>query len=477
MDIVRKPLSYGRDFVSKALGRGLPQRALNVVLEEEKRTVKSFKAVADDQVLASRNYSAWAKHEGDDLADVTLRLQDVFEQFAQAIREYAVAAEAHRTHLKGVRTRYDALSKLAKKEEHLLSRMEGGASKLEKRPSDQSMIATQAMAVKELEGMRQLISSQEADHIAQTRLEMQDAYIDLFESFTVLGKKIQLAGLCGRYLARQIPQGAPDPGADLPPYQGYVITSQIVRDFLYTLRTEFPDNSNTSRSSFDALEASAVFSDSASVSQAAPCNYTPDKTKQRISHNFENMEMLHKEPVYPTPVASEGGAYPDHGIRDSTGASGGTINLDDISVHIRPSKALPPPPPPPAAASASASSKPRNSVSDLKRKLTYQTPPISTEPAPANPLYAPQAFDPATPPGVGYMAQHCHDGAMPLPCTADAYDATTHALLAELAAERMDYPDVAAAPLRKATDGPAMQARRPSRAPDGEPASVSRQAR
>ncbi|TPX38088.1 hypothetical protein SmJEL517_g00126 [Synchytrium microbalum] len=303
MAAFKKPLSFGKDFISRALGRGDAERALAVAIDDEKKAIKDWKLVADDQLSASKNYAAWCKFEGDDVADVSLRINDVFEQFSHAIREYSVAYEGHRTHLKAVRARYEALAKLVRSEQQLVGKLEGTNSKLEKKPTDQSAVVQQSMATKELQNMRQLIAEQESNHVAELRKEMQESYSALFESFSILGKKLQLAGICGSYLAQQIPQGSPGVGNDMPPFKGGTITSQIVRDFLYTLRTEFPNADDISSTGDSPGQPSAQLStppQPSSQQLAEP--YQPDRNKKRMSAQFDApVEMHHKQPVYVLP--------------------------------------------------------------------------------------------------------------------------------------------------------------------------------
>ncbi|KAJ3037441.1 hypothetical protein HDV00_001680 [Rhizophlyctis rosea] len=200
---------------------------LSVLIQEERDVVSAFQELSKEKLEAGNFLHKWGTKEGDeDLVDVTSKMKEMYEKFAEVQSILAEHYSLYRSHLKSIKQAEDAFHKLHKFQEAIEKRLE---ALQHKKHGDMNAIGA---ARAELAQSEAEIELKGAELRSLKRAALRSGLDAQFDGILEAANKLSVIGTYGKHLTTQIPLVSHIKSSDpLPKYEGAPTTSQIMSDF------------------------------------------------------------------------------------------------------------------------------------------------------------------------------------------------------------------------------------------------------
>ncbi|KAJ3798305.1 hypothetical protein GGU11DRAFT_704165 [Lentinula aff. detonsa] len=176
----------------------------------------------------------WGSGEGEDLLDTLSASSNLLTQYAAALSNYASHEHAIRDHMKGIRSREEALDELKRRRKALISKADTAEKKLSKMSPEHKNLGMQTDTLNrlrdEIRAMDSEIMSDEAA-LSDYKRSKTRAWMGLkFGGLLEWCEKGTIMGEFGRLIINEIPEEATQPGMARAMYMNHQKVNSLLND-------------------------------------------------------------------------------------------------------------------------------------------------------------------------------------------------------------------------------------------------------
>ncbi|GAW06946.1 hypothetical protein LENED_008905 [Lentinula edodes] len=214
-----------------SLGGNKDLRPLQGLITAEKSVLISLSV---DFGKAAEALRVWGSGEGEDLLDTLSASTNILTQFAAALSNYASHEHAIRDHMKGIRSREEALDELKRRRKALISKADTAEKKLSKMSPEHKNLGVQTDTLNrlrdEIRSMDSEIMSDEAS-LGDYKRSRTKAWMGLkFGGLLECCEKGTIIGEFGRLVINEIPEETTQPGMARPMYMNHQKVNSLISD-------------------------------------------------------------------------------------------------------------------------------------------------------------------------------------------------------------------------------------------------------
>ncbi|KAF9147557.1 hypothetical protein BG015_010777 [Linnemannia schmuckeri] len=187
--------SIGHDFrrgLSNLNPLGKDYKHINKWLAEMKNIDSSLKTIDKESLAEAKLIATWGSHEGDDLADVCLRMSQLMEEVGLIQQAYAIRHTAYRKTIKSIKTQEMTLDENRKKKHDLTTQI----AKLQKSSKENPIKMMELQ--NGLERVTAELLSQELELMQFKRVTLKEAFDAKFDAMLEYSEKMALIAGYGR---------------------------------------------------------------------------------------------------------------------------------------------------------------------------------------------------------------------------------------------------------------------------------------
>ncbi|KAJ3928744.1 MAG: hypothetical protein NXY57DRAFT_1019727 [Lentinula lateritia] len=217
-----------------SLGGNKDLRPLQGLITAEKSVLISLQRLSVDFGKAAEALRVWGSGEGEDLLDTLSASTNILTQFAAALSNYASHEHAIRDHMKGIRSREEALDELKRRRKALISKADTAEKKLSKMSPEHKNLGVQTDTLNrlrdEIRSMDSEIMSDEAS-LGDYKRSRTKAWMGLkFGGLLECCEKGTIIGEFGRLVINEIPEDTTQPGMARPMYMNHQKVNSLISD-------------------------------------------------------------------------------------------------------------------------------------------------------------------------------------------------------------------------------------------------------
>ncbi|OAQ36484.1 hypothetical protein K457DRAFT_131703 [Linnemannia elongata AG-77] len=187
--------SIGHDFrrgLSNLNPLGKDYKHINKWLAEMKNIDSSLKTIDKESAAEAKLIATWGSHEGDDLADVCLRMSQLMEEVGLIQQAYGIRHAAYRKTIKSIKTQEMTLDENRKKKHDLTTQI----AKLQKSNKENPIKMMELQ--NGLERVTAELLSQELELMQFKRVTLKEAFDAKFDAMLEYSEKMALIAGYGR---------------------------------------------------------------------------------------------------------------------------------------------------------------------------------------------------------------------------------------------------------------------------------------
>ncbi|KAJ3889180.1 hypothetical protein GG344DRAFT_52145 [Lentinula edodes] len=217
-----------------SLGGNKDLKPLQGLITAEKSVLISLQRLSVDFGKAAEALRVWGSGEGEDLLDTLSASTNILTQFAAALSNYASHEHAIRDHMKGIRSREEALDELKRRRKALISKADTAEKKLSKMSPEHKNLGVQTDTLNrlrdEIRSMDSEIMSDEAS-LGDYKRSRTKAWMGLkFGGLLECCEKGTIIGEFGRLVINEIPEETTQPGMARPMYMNHQKVNSLISD-------------------------------------------------------------------------------------------------------------------------------------------------------------------------------------------------------------------------------------------------------
>ncbi|KAF8947199.1 hypothetical protein BGZ47_010025 [Haplosporangium gracile] len=187
--------SIGHDFrrgLTNLNPLGKDYKHINKWLAEMKNIDSSLKTIDKESLAEAKLIATWGSHEGDDLADVCLRMSQLMEEVGLIQQAYGIRHAAYRKTIKSIKTQEMTLDENRKKKHDLTTQI----AKLQKSSKENPIKMMELQ--NGLERVTAELLSQELELMQFKRMTLKEAFDAKFDAMLEYSEKMALIAGYGR---------------------------------------------------------------------------------------------------------------------------------------------------------------------------------------------------------------------------------------------------------------------------------------